>query len=496
MLRKNIYRWHRVCSLIIALPVLLWATSGFLHPVMTNFRPAMATQALPVTAIDTHYVRQPLTTVLAQNHIDTIYSARLVHIDTSWFYQVRVDTAHVPVYFSARNGHVLRRGDWLYAQYLARVFLEGPEKKDSSLKDGAVTIADCCDAATFTVLGNDKGAEITSATLVTAFTPEYTNINCLLPVYRVDFKRADGIRIYVETAQDRFGAAVDNRRAAFTRFFTLVHTWGWIDCLGYGRIFVEMFFTALAFLTTLMGLYIFFISKSRKSKKMRFTHRITALVASLFTLMFTLSGCYHAFAKLGAHEKTVVAVQPAFLTSSLRDPVLPSGTVNIGLAQVQGKAYWQIYKQESHVKDLMKSMAAPVAAVTYAGVADGQVLQDGDQLYAAELAAAFSGQHSATKPVAVTHFTDEYNFTDKRLPVWKASYPGQRIYVETSTGVLTKIATDSELWEGYSFALFHKHHYMDWAGKSVRDASTMLGAGLQLIMVVIGLILYFTLRKK
>jgi len=35
-MRKNIYKWHRTLSLIIALPVVRWAASGFMHPIMTN----------------------------------------------------------------------------------------------------------------------------------------------------------------------------------------------------------------------------------------------------------------------------------------------------------------------------------------------------------------------------------------------------------------------------------------------------------------------------
>src|ERR1700754_74851 len=114
---KNIYKWHRTCSLIIAIPVLLWATSGFMHPVMTNLRPAVNSQSIAVEAIDSTRIKLPLERVLKQNHIDSIYSARLVHIDTNWFYQVKVGGGNMLTYISAKNGSVLTKGDWLYAQY-------------------------------------------------------------------------------------------------------------------------------------------------------------------------------------------------------------------------------------------------------------------------------------------------------------------------------------------------------------------------------------------
>jgi hypothetical protein len=526
MIRKNIYKWHRICSLIIAVPVLLWATSGFMHPIMTNLRPAMKTQSIPVEAMDSSKVKLSLQEVLKKNKIDSIYSVRLVHIDTNWFYQVKTSRRYDLQYISAKNGNILTKGDWLYAQYLARLFLEGASKKAKSKMvmempagtqmSGMADMADCCGEAASTVLSNKTGAPIEGASLITKFDDEYKSIYCLLPVYKVQFKRDDHIRLYVETWQDRFGVAVDKNRAAFTTFFDLVHTWGWINFLGKGRIFVEIFFTGLGFLTALMGIYIFFATKSKKAPgnplvKARRNHRYTAIIASLFTLMFTFSGCYHAFSKLGIEEKEVKSVQHSFAVSAIdfdlnrlraigKKPV-----TNISLVQLDDKTYWQVYlqsaKKDHKSKDLMKDMSAEAAAVTYINAADYSVLSHGDELYAKSLATKLSG-HSAGEIVStqlITKFTDEYNFTDKRLPVWKINYPfnhKERLYVETSTGVLAKKINDVELYEGYSFALFHKHHYMDFGGKITRDISTMTGAALQIMMVVIGFIFYFKWRKR
>jgi hypothetical protein len=82
--------------------------------------------------------------------------------------------------------------------------------------------------------------------------------------------------------------------------------------------------------------------------------------------------------------------------------------------------------------------------------------------------------------------------------VWRVSYPGAghpRYYVETSSGQLAAFMNDALYAEGYSFSVFHKHHFMDWAGKTVRDGSTMFWAVIQVLMVTIGLILYFRFRK-
>jgi len=524
MIRKNIYKWHRIASLIIAIPVLLWATSGFLHPIMTNFRPEVATQSIPVETLDTNKVQLPLQEVLRQNKVDSLYSVRLIHIDTNWFYQVRTSPHSQLTYISAKNGNILARGDWLYAQYLARLFLEGPLRKEQPVsqpvesiqKPTASTMADCCGEAASTVLNYKSGASIAGASIVNAFNEEYKSIYCLLPVYKVTFRRADGIRLYVETGQDRFAVAVDKNRAAFTTFFNLVHTWGWLNFLGKGRILVEMFFTGLGFLTALMGIYIFFTTKSKKKQgnaliKARRNHRYTAIIAAIFTLMFTFSGCYHAFSGLKEQEKEVRMVQQGFAASAVHfdlnrlQATVKKPITNVGLVQLGGEMYWQVYLQADHAhykaKDLMQDMGADANAVVYVRTNDYTILPNGDEQYAKDLAAQFSKRSQADIAAVelITKFTDEYNFTDKRLPVWKISYPvnhHERLYVETSTGVLAKATNNLELVEGYSFALLHKHHYMDFIGKTARDISTMVGAGLQLIMVSIGLILYFRWRKR
>ena len=88
----------------------------------------------------------------------------------------------------------------------------------------------------------------------------------------------------------------------------------------------------------------------------------------------------------------------------------------------------------------------------------------------------------------LTAFDDEYNFSDKRLPVWRLATGGQgleRLYVETCSGELAARMDDALYAEGWSFSVFHKHHFMDWGGKPIRDASTIVWASLQILMVLV-----------
>lgn len=502
-MRKKIYQVHRALSLIIAIPVLLWALSGFMHPLMTNIRPQVATQLLPPVAIDSANIKTGLSEALQKNRIRSFSSFRLVHIDTTWFYQVQLPDKKEPVYLSAVNGKLLTAGDWLYAQYLARQFLEGPASPDTTVAPAAAvpetggTSHDCCDAATSCVLNGSKGSKVRDASLITSFDKEYKSINRLLPVYKVSFERADGVRVYVETTQDRFAFAMDNKRAVFDTVFRMLHTWDWLDLFGKGKLALIFLIASLACFTTILGVYIFFTTRSKRSNgngmvKARRWHRYTAIVAALFTLMWTFSGAYHALAKLKDDTRDRYFVADTFaaagLDFSIRElsAIVRAPVNNISLVKMDSGLYWQVYTK---------------SGIQYVHTGDQTLLPKGDERYAAFLATQFSGRPAqeiwAITPV--TKFTDEYNFTDKRLPVWRVAYntgKHERYYVETRSGKLSVRVDDGELVEGYSFALFHKHHFMDWGGKSVRDLSTMVWALVQVLMVSVGLTLYFKWRKR
>lgn len=553
-MRKKIYQLHRRLSIIIAIPVLLWAVSGFMHPIMTNIRPAIATQGILPVPVDSARVHISLADALRKHHMDSCLNFRFVHIDTNWFYQVQVADsrsvaaggsaanagAGTPIYISCTNGNILTAGDWLYAQYLARQFLEGAETYRGATRGhsmhemmsqpaslavsadpgasgvpagGGSSAHDCCGAATETVLNPVKGAKVSNVSMVHAYDHEYKSINRLLPVYRVSFDRPDGIRVYVETTQDRFSFAMDNRRAVFDEIFRLFHTWGWLDFLGKGRLAVEMLVALTALFTAVLGIYIFFTTRSPRVPgngmvKARRNHRYTAIAAALFTLLWTFSGSFHAFSKFRDDVRDNYFVSTHFSVDAARfdlsrlQSLCPRSITNISLVGMEGTIYWRIAMLPEKVamhKDLMKDGRAAMPPIIYVDVSDYSVLPDGDKRYAAWMATEFSrrpaGEIRSVSPV--TAFGDEYNFTDKRLPVWKVSYDGgghEKWYVETSSGRLASKVDDKALIEGYSFSVFHKHHFMDWGGKTVRDISTMFWVFMQIVLVSIGLILWFKRR--
>ena len=172
--------------------------------------------------------------------------------------------------------------------------------------------------------------------------------------------------------------------------------------------------------------------------------------------------------------------------------------VNISAIKINGQNYWQIYQRNTDDSAFSKkrgNMGGDSLNPIYVNTEDYSILKDGEKLYARYLASSFITD-SVSNPVEVkqiTKFAGEYGFVNKRLPVWKLGYGtnyNERFYVETSTGKLSVRIDDREVFEGLSFSFLHKHHFMDFAGKSWRDFSTMLWAAMQIAMIVVGLILW------
>lgn len=458
-------------------------------------------QKLPPVTIDSSNIHVPLEVALQQNRIAAFHSVRLIHIDTNFFYQVQPDVNKAPVYLSASNGKLLPMGDWLYAQYLARLFLE-EQTASAPANPHAAHMAmeeeeghDCCNAATACVLNNTTGTKVANVSRLTAFDKEYKYVNRILPVHKVTFNRADGIRIYVETTQDRFAFAMDNKRAMFDNIFQWLHTWLWLDALGNTKLYFIIAICLLAFTTSILGIYIFFITKTKKANgngmlKARRNHRYTAIAGGLFTIAWAFSGGWHALEKFKTDDRDAFYISNQFTTNIKFDLARLQRTVNkpvsnVSLIKMNEQTFWR---------------ATSATDITFVNTGDYTILPKGEEKYASWLASQFSKQPAtAIKSVtAVTRFNDEYNFTDKRLPVWKVSYAKHtdKYFIETSTGRLSVRVNDSDLREGYSFAILHKHHFMDWGGKTARDASTMIWVFFQIVLIVVGLILWWKKRAK
>ncbi|MCO5935806.1 PepSY domain-containing protein [Mucilaginibacter sp. RB4R14] len=454
--KQNFYKWHRILGLTALIPVMMWTLSGLLHPFMSNwFRPTIAREVYKPEQI----IKPTLTIkqVLDKNAISQFINFGFISFNKQAYYQV-LGKDSITNYYSATNGILVNDGDKQYATYLARYFTQ------------------------------DSTSKVKSITLQKTFDAHYHPINHLLPVWKISFDRADGMDVYVESAQSRMGTFNNNTRKAMLSVFEQLHTWQFLEAIGgeQFRIVVLLLIVSIMFLSLLTGLtvYGFFwkkfktIKQNRKADKRpdtRFVHRFhrqLGLIVSFVMFTFIISAAFHLIMKLHIIKPQSKSYSQMIETKelSITNLQLPVDSIKtIGLIKYADSTYYQ-------VADLKKN-------VSYFNTSSGKQLADGDAIYANYLSSFYRAGEPQIKVkgkstiTQTRQFDNEYGFINKRLPVQKVAYPnGENWYIETTTSQLATKVAGIDRAEGFSFIFLHKYFGMSWAGKNIRDIVSMLAA--------------------
>ena len=505
--RRNLYKWHRVTSLIVALPVVLWSLSGFLHPVMSSLRPEVKNQKLKATVIDSSKIRVSLTDALEKNRISSLHNFRIVKLHTAFYYQLQQLGVDSLSYISCYNAQWLPRGDEQYAAYLAQRYL--------SEENGQQQIVDShhgSKADSRKVVISERPRQhiekvnISDVQLVNNFNSEYKKSNILLPVYKVSFYRPDNIRLYIETSTDRLATAVDDKKAWFTKFFSIAHSWSFLDGIGAGKNILIGSISLLCLLTSVFGFFVYNITSKKKygkaGQKNKSRHRTMGNIFVMTTMLYALSGAWHSFHKLSNKEnistyqdQTVFSASdmtlsiPLVLQSLQKDEKL----TGVSIARMGHKNYWQlsVNKNNEHYKNYLETVSMAE-------------LKNGDSLYGCYLACKFSGRQgfSVSHSKSLSSFNHHYSMMNKRLPVIEVGFDNhENYYVETATGKLAAMVDRADRAERFSFSNFHMHHYVEmWLGKETGKPfrnliliATTLGL---LLLALTGMIIYFKKQKR
>lgn len=506
--KQRVYKWHRIFALITLVPVVLWCLSGIMHPFMAHFfKPAIKKEFLESKVIDSAKVRFSIQEILKANQMATFKNFRLVEMNGNWFYQVKLNNGKVD-YFDAATSKKVYNGDVVYAHWLARYFLD------------------------------DHQSKIIKTTLLTEFDSQYKYVNRYLPVYKVAFDRSDKMQVYVETTSSKLATFNPRLRQAYIWFFDTFHNWSFLDVIANNsvRIVVLTILLGIILFSAISGLLIygFFWKQFQKMQvtnetKKRTSHRKYGLAFSIFCIGFAFSGIYHLTKKWNPIPLQEMVYQPDLTIDKI---VLPNQSVavdkqkllNMSLIQFQDSVYYRCElkadetEQDSPSEESKwKKKTAPIPNVVYVNAATNVLAKDLDFKYAEFLANYFDGGNTTApccesdsfskekkctikeakllETKVLTEFESrEYGFVNKRLPVVKLAYdtPEETTYfVATDASRIAAVVRNSDRAEGYSFALFHKFLWMDWAGKTIRDLVTTLATIGLLVSALLGMRLLF-----
>jgi hypothetical protein len=230
-----------------------------------------------------------------------------------------------------------------------------------------------------------------------------------------------------------------------------------------------------------------------KASTLRRLHRWLGLIFSLSILASALSGVLHT---IMAHKQPPPpAIKPS---GSFLDPSairfgpaeamknLPSDFGNvaaINLRMIGGEPWYQIY--------------GPSPLPSYVSALDGRIDPSRDEAYGAEIAERFLGGAKVRKTDYLTAFNSEYINIFRMLPVYRFDADdglGNRVYVSTTTGSVTRYTNDKMQFEANVFTNFHKLAFI--RDRMVRDIVLVTLTGGTALAALAGVFLFFYTRRK
>ncbi|WOE74389.1 PepSY domain-containing protein [Alterisphingorhabdus coralli] len=485
-LKNKTARWshskHSWLALIGGISLIFWGLSGLSHITMVLFGPQQVQFRPPVAKVELSEA-QPIAETLAANGIaETVAVKTVPAVDGKALWQVTQDPMAHRRYFQPADGAEIEQGDRQQAEFLARHFL-----------------------------GTD--APIASATFQTEFDTSYPWVNRLLPVWRLEFSGDDGLTAYVHTETSSLAAVNNGTKEVLQSVFRLFHTWAWVpEGMEWLRVTVITLMVGSLLALAITGVMMLIaIRRKKRLPGSRGWHRVAGYVLALPLMMFSASGIYHLVqSALVPPQSHLTMGDPINLTSGAwpveRDwSALSDGRdiasvslvkggegealYRIGLAQPKGAMGGGMHDhsadggKETHDHGAESPAAMPEpetdaeirearfvglkadGPAIYLDAQSGDVVDDGDKEIALAIAHRFSGasDDAVENAELVTRFGHEYDFRNKRLPVWRVDYGepvNATLFVDTGSGVLVDRVADWEKPERFVFSMIHKWNFL------------------------------------
>lgn len=453
-LRRRLLPWHRRLAILIALPVLAWALTGLLHPVMSRWQPSAVAKQPPAA----------LFTAVEGREWSTL----------------------PPPAQTLPAGLVLRELRALTWQGQPYWLVQQPDGQGRYFHAVSGQPADL-GATMAATLARHYTGESTAAvqvSLITGFSDEYPFVNRHLPVWRVAFDRPDGLVAFIEPRSLQLAGLSDHWKTRFSWLFSNLHSWKWWthEPTRDAAMALCLLFTCVLVLSGVMRA----TAVVRRRSPLQRWHRVIGLTATLALLAWAGSGLLHVL----VIDKTgnAAATHPLRLSmqaAALVQPApagMPPGARLLMLATPDGPFwYWQLLQPGA-------AGQAPALRERYVSAVSGEVTMPFDYIRA--LSAGVAGDALWLSVNAVTRFDDEYGFVQKRLPVYRLRFDTRdhlAIHVDPSDAAVASVVRDLDRLEGYSFALLHKAGWLDFLGRDGRDAVAGLFALLVFGLALAGL---------
>ncbi|WP_379921899.1 PepSY-associated TM helix domain-containing protein [Erythrobacter sp. R86502] len=483
------YSKHQWLGLVGGISLLVWGLSGLTHIAMVLFGPQQAAFMPPAAEVALEGAR-PIAATLAEQGIAEAVAVKTVPAPGGGvLWQVTPAADGARRYFRPADGSEVTGGDRVQAEFLACHYLATERP-------------------------------ITSAKLQTEFDADYPWVNRLLPVWKLEFAGDDGLIAYVHTETSSLAAVNNTTKTRLQSVFRALHTWEWVPPgMDWLRLVVIGLMVGSLLALGLTGIAML-VTVRRKTRLpgARGWHRIAGYVLAVPLIMFSASGIYHLIQSALVPPVSQLTIgQPVDVASGkwpveadwaliarardISSVALVEGAqgqplYRIGLAPTTGamgggehdhgptkaaadhgmaehdhaamiaaQSASKMPIADTEIREARFNGIKPDGPAIYLDAVTGSVVTSGDKDIARAITRRFTGapDSAVTGVELVTRFSHEYDFRNKRLPVWRVDYGAPvnaSLFVDTGTGMLVDRVTDGEKPERLVFSVIHKWNFL------------------------------------
>lgn len=475
--KVRMLKLHRTLAWLGFAALLLWGGSGLLHSWLTLFGVQQSVFAPPQREL-TLSNALPFEDILGKAAITQAAAVKVVVDESENLLQVTERAIQARRYFNLRTGEELPNHDKVYAAFLARHYLSLPHEK------------------------------IRSVEWIDKFSDNYPAVNRLLPVYRVSFDRDDGLNALVYTETGALAGVSNTTKQRVQTAFQWFHTWSWVPNMAETpRIIVMGVLVGALILMSLSGLSMLILIRRRtRTAGAKGWHRMAAYVLVLPVFMFSFSGVYHLLQHGWPDNRSNLALNKPMQLNQLQFPVnaewvtLTDRLVVTGFSLVANEAgdtYYrlalplakgQVPTDPQTIRNARFDGIQATGPALYVRTTTGEPWPQGDRELAFQLASYHTGlpRNAVQSATLITRFGPDYDFRNKRLPVWKFEYGAPlnaSVFIDTATGVIADKTLNSAKPESISFSILHKWNFMLPLGRQIQNWSMAAVIVLSIVLV-------------
>lgn len=474
-MRTLLNSWHKKLGWWGFAALLIWGLSAISHPIMSWFGPQTVAFSAPK---------------LKLSNTQLIGFNKLVKMPS-----VIDDAQVIKVVANAQYGGLLQvtRGDQATRDYYkldTLKYLEGFDQQHAKWL-----------ASYYSGIASKNISDIT---LIEHFSDDYPEVNRLLPVYKVDF--IGGTSTYVFTETNSLASITNGFKNTLKSVFIQLHTFAWLEGVEYGRLVIVGLLMLTLFAMAVTGLGLVFAIRNRKIKQpSRRYHRYFAYALWLPLLGWSASGFYHLL--YSSQASSVSGLRLQAIGSINTEQHLNNEWLTryqnkslTSISVVSDKEKEPVYRLGIAAEKVLNAnrntrfngMPSEMSAV-YINPYSGEERVDlNDKSQAQLLANQFKTESSATviDSQLVTRYGADYDFRNKRLPVWKVVLDDSQnswLFVDPISGILVDQSRSQDRLERLSFSVLHKwSHLTSFTGRMLRDGMIVFTLLMLLLMAGFG----------